>query len=75
MTFYDDSSSQNGDLLSTCVWNGSAEVGTTFAGGFYLDVMASFDSTMAGDHAFMAGGLDVADGVVERRIGRHWSCG
>jgi hypothetical protein len=70
----------NSDLLSTCVWNGSTVIGTTFAGGFYLDVMASFDPILAGDTShswpavwmlpveFLNGGSGISGHVVDTSV-------
>lgn len=41
------------ESLNTCVWNGSALIGTTFTGGFYIDVPMKFDPT-AGQTGFNA---------------------
>jgi hypothetical protein len=48
MTFV-DSTQHEGNLISTCVWNGSALVGATFGGGFYLDAMMGFDNYLGAD--------------------------
>jgi hypothetical protein len=50
MTFV-DSTQHGGNLISTCVWNGSTLVGATFGGGFYLDATMGFDSYLGADTA------------------------
>jgi hypothetical protein len=81
LTYYDGGASNPNTLISSCVWNGSTVIGSSYGGGLYLDVAISFNPAIGGTNnaytwpavwmvpvEFLNGGTGVSGHVIDTSV-------